>query len=217
MNYTLVLILSASILLAAVIGWIRFNRIDPAYYPFIFCVWIASVNEIVSFFFSRYGINTAINNNIYVLIESILLAYLFKSWTVFMESSLIYYLILIIFILAWMFENVVWGSIWQIKSYFRIFYSFIIVVVSIHYNNKLFFSLTDKYTSNTAFLLCTGFIIYFTYKILIEAFWLWGSGATRNFRIKLYLLSTWINLFVNLIYAIAMLWIPRKPQHITVS
>ena len=90
-------------------------------------------------------------------------------------------------------------------------------MMSIHINNMLIVTYRKKLLKNPVFLICSGFIIYFTYKILIEAFWLYGLKAGKGFRINVYLLLTWINLIVNLIYALAMLWIPKKPQHITLS
>ena len=49
MLYYQLALMSASIFIAAIIGVVRFNKIDPVYYPVISCFWVASVNEIISF------------------------------------------------------------------------------------------------------------------------------------------------------------------------
>jgi hypothetical protein len=60
------------------------------------------------------------------------------------------------------------------------------------------------------FLICNAFIIYFTFKILVEAFWLYGVNESVNFQAMVFDISSYINVFTNLIYALAVLWMPMK-------
>ena len=214
MNYWQVIIFSASIWIAAIIGWIRLSRLIPEYWPFLLCISIASLNEVISFIFTRYGHHTVINNNIYVLLESLFITWQFKNWGIFNRYKKIFFIILSFFIILWMSENFTSTGQPRIHFYFRVAYSFSIVIMSIHINNLLIVTYSRKLLKSPVFLICTGFIIYFTYKILVEAFWYYGLHASRDFRIHVYLLLTWINLIVNFIYAVALLWIPKKPHHI---
>jgi len=217
MNYSLVVIFSFSILIGTCIGWVRFKKIEPGFFPFIICISLASFNEICSFTMTYYGYNTTYNNNIYVLAEALLITWQFKNWGLFNNFKNVYLLVMVMIPAAWIAENFILHNISVISFYFRIGYSLLIVLMSIHINNNLILTFRNNVFKSPVFLICSGFIIYFTYKILFEAFWLYGLNASRDFRINVYLLLTWINLFVNLMYAVALLWIPKKPQHITLS
>ena len=50
----LIVVFSFSIAIAAIIGWIRFKKINPAYYPFVICIWIGLLNEILSYIVIQY-------------------------------------------------------------------------------------------------------------------------------------------------------------------
>ncbi len=217
MNYWQVIIFSATIWIAAIIGWVKFNRLHPTFLPFCICISVAALNECISFVLTHNGFNTILNNNIYVLLESLLITWQFKNWGIFNKQQKLFYLVLLLLLLIWSVENFSGLGTSGIHFYFRIAYSFVIVIMSININNQLIVSHRNHLLKSPVFLICAGFIIYFTYKILIEAFWLYGLRSSRDFRINVYLLLTWINLVVNLIYAVALLWIPKKPQHITLS
>lgn len=217
MNYTQVVIFSLSICIGTVIGWLRFKKTWPVFFPFLICISVASLNEVISFLMTRNGFYTAVNNNIYVLLEALLITWQFSKWGLFSQYRSVRHLIAIVFIITWLLENFFIGDITAINFYFRILYSFIIVLMSIHIYSGLILTYRANLLKSPVFLICTGFIVYFTYKILVEAFWIYGLNAGRQFRINVYLLLTWINLFVNLLYAAALLWIPGKPRHITLS
>ena len=87
MNFNWFAFISFSIGLAAITGWVRFSKINPAYYPFIYCIWLASVNEAVSYWLVSHGFTTAINNNIYVLLEAVLFIWLFSNWQAFSPAK----------------------------------------------------------------------------------------------------------------------------------
>jgi len=217
MNYYQVVLFSASVLIATLIGWVRFNKTEPTILPFLLCLTLASANELASFLLTINGNHTTVNNNIYILCEALLIIWQFRNWGVFKNSGKLYHALLLVTTLSWLLNNFVLTDPSRLNFYFRIGYSFIIVLMSIHVNNVLILSYRRRLLKSHVFLICSGFIIYFTYKILVEAFWLYGLDKSKDFRINVYLLLTWINLIVNLIYALAMLWIPKKPQHITLS
>ena len=61
-------ILSAfSIFIAGIIGLVRFRKINKIYWPLIFAIWLACINEVLSYSLFINNHSTAINNNIYVL------------------------------------------------------------------------------------------------------------------------------------------------------
>ena len=212
MNYTLIVIFSFSISFAAIIGWIRFARINPIHYPFLYCIWIGLFNEIISYFVTRAGYSNAVNNNIYVLVESILIAWQFKSWGIFQRNRYLFWLIVLLFSSVWLVENFIVGKITYIISYFRITYSFVIVLMSIHLINALIVRERKTLLKNSTFLICMGFVLYYTYKVLVEVFWVYGLNSGPNFRMRIYDILAYINLLSNLIYGLAFLWIPKKQR-----
>jgi len=212
MSSLLIDIFRFSIVIAAVIGWIRIKKIDPAYYPFIYCLWIGALNECISSVIVELGYYSSVNNNIYVLLESLLISWQFRKWGLFQASRYLFTGIITILCLFWITENFFISKIIYISSYFRIFYSFIIALFSIHTINWLIIRERKSILKNSIFLICIGFVIYFTYKILVEAFWVYGLNNGSNFRQKVYDIMVYINLFSNLIYALAVLWMPAKQR-----
>jgi hypothetical protein len=210
MNYSAIAIFSLSIFIAAGIGAIRIKKIDKAFYPFIFCLWLASVNEIISLILTGYHLNTAVNNNIYVLAEALLIGWQFKNWGLFHQFKNTFVLFIAIIFIVWILEYDSVHKLQNIGANFRIIYSFLIVLMSIHLNNKLIYYHKGKLFKSPVFIIGTGLIIYFTFKIFIEAFLIYGLIATREFYKNLFIILTWINLFVNILYAIAILCIPKK-------
>jgi hypothetical protein len=215
MNYYLVVSFSFSVFIGAVIGWIRYKKIDACFTPFIICLSVAAINEICSFIMTRAHITTAYNNNLYVLFEAMLITWQFKNWGLFNQSRLLFIVLMIMIPAAWIIENCMIFHPSQISVYFRIGYSYLIVMMSVNVMSTLILTVRNSLFRSPEFIICLGFIIYFTNKIVFEAFWLYGLNASRLFTNTLYFWLIWINLIVNLFYAVAMLWIPKKPQFIT--
>lgn len=208
MNYTLITLFGFSISVAAIVGWIRVKQISPIYYPFLICIWLALLNETLSFVLEKAGLYSNVNNNIYVLGESLLISWQFQKWKLLSRKMFI--IVMAGLILTWTIENIIINSIFNITSYYRILYSFLIVLMSITQLNVLIARERKSLFKNSAFLLCIGFIIYYTYKVLVEMFWLYGLNSGSGFRKSVYAILLYLNFFVNLIYALAVLWMPRK-------
>lgn len=210
MQYYIIAALSFSVFISGIIGLIRFKGISVTFYPFIFCIWIACINEVLSFILITNGFSNYINSNFYVLIEGCLITWLFKNLRLFGKAEFLFYVIIASFIAAWILETFIFGKITGMSSYFRIVYSFAIVLMSITTINKLIVSTRKNIINNATFLLCIGFIIYFTYKVLVQAFWMYGLNSNHDFLVRVYYILIFINLFTNLIYALAVLWMPKR-------
>jgi hypothetical protein len=219
-------ILSAfSIFIAGIIGLVRFRKINKIYWPLIFAIWLACINEVLSYSLFINNHSTAINNNIYVLAEAALFLFLFRNFGVFNNLQWLFKTLLAGLVFLWLWENILQGKILHISSWFRIVSSFIIVLTSITAINKLMMLGSEEFLIirgrslfvNSAFLICIGTILFFTFKLLVEIFWLYGLDGSEIFRVKLYDILTYINLSVNLIYALAVLWAQPKQQYIMLS
>jgi hypothetical protein len=214
MSFELNALFSLSIGLGATIGWIRIKRTDPAYLPFLLYLWLGLANEITSIAFMKAGYSNSINYNIFSLAESILLTWQFRKWCLFRGQKRFYFLIQFLFIAGWITETFASGNHHVFNSYFIIGHSFVIVLMSINMVNKVMFEEPAPLFLNPTFLICMGLIIYFTYAILVEAFWMYGLNQSKLFRIHIYTILPYINLFTNLVFAGATLCIPLKRQYI---
>jgi len=158
-----------------------------------------------------------LNNNIYALFESILILWFFKKLNVFKNSRVIFISILSLFILSWILQMFQLKTLDDLYLYFRILYSIIIVFLSIYTINSILITESKSIIRNPAFIICTGFVIYFTYYAIMNSFWLYGLTKSVEFTKFIIRILAYINLFCNLIYAIALIWIPRHRPSILLS
>lgn len=199
-----------SILIAAIIALFKFKGSASSFLPFFVFVWVGAANEIVTYFTITYLRSNMVNNNIYVLTESLLLLWLFYCWQLFNNTKWLMWALGASFILFWLGEVFVFSQITRVAAYFRVFYSFPIVLLSISMINRLLTQERGNLLKNAAFIICTAFVIYFTFKILVEIFYIYGMMHSKAFRNQVFDIMRGINLLCNLIYAVAVIWIPRK-------
>jgi hypothetical protein len=205
-------IFSLSVGLGALTGLLRFRKINPEFLPFIYLMWAGFLNEAGSVAVIYSGHSNFLNNNIFFLGEALLICWQFYRWQLF-STRRFYYFIQVFFVVIWVVE-VVFHAPKTVLSYFIISHSFIIVLMSIHMINKIVFRETTPFMRDPVFLICLGFIVYFTYSVLVETFWIFGLTHSKHFRLRVYALLSYINLVVNLVFVIAILWIPMRQRYI---
>jgi len=210
MNFYIIVLLSFTILIAGIIGGVRFNRVHHSYYPLLYFFWLAGLNEILSVLLLMQGINNNVNGNIYFLFESFLITWYFQKIGIFKKVPVLFYCILTALGVSWVFENFIFSSINKVGVYFRIIHSFIVVLMSIHAINNLITNNQGSLFKNASFLVCIGFIIYYTYKVIVEAFYIYGLSSSLQFQVVIYEILVYINVVVNFIYALAALWMPKR-------
>lgn len=212
MNYLLIEILSYSIGISAFIALFRWKSIQKRDYFFIAFLWAGLLSEFISTICIQLFKTNAVTSNIYILISSLLLLLQFNKWGLFSKNKLLYKVIIAIIFLVWFWENFIYSSIFSFGSISRIVNGFIIVLMSIHLMNILINQENSTLSKNPVFLICISFIIFFTLKILVEVFWIYGLNASKDFRQSIYRIVTYVNLVVNIFYAIAVLWMPKKRE-----
>lgn len=212
MQETLVNVSSFSILISGVIALIRFKSIEKKYYYFIILLWIGGLNELISYVIVKTGHTTMINSNAYDLVESILLLCFFKKIGRFSNRATLFKIVFGIFICAWITNLFFLDPRSPFGLYYNTFYAFVIVLLSISTINFLLVRDNENILKNGLFLIVMGLILYFTYRILVNAYWLYGLTKSRDFLLKILVIALYVNLISNLIYALAILWLPRKQQ-----
>lgn len=208
MNHILASTISFSILVPGVMALFQFKKINRSYYPFIFCLWLGGLNEVLSAVLIHHHRQNLINNNIYALMEYVLMCWYFLRAGIFANKNL-YHALFALPLVFWIVEMFAFKNISEGCTYFRIFSSMLIVGMSMELFNKILTAYHPRILNNPDFLLCSCFIIYFIYRALIQSYIIYG--ATRLvFFTRIYVLFIYINLVINLLYIIAILWMPRK-------
>ena len=210
MMYTIVASLSFTIGIAAVIGALRYSNIHSSYHPFIYCCWLGIFNEVISLLLNLAGYSNAVNSNIYVLAEFGLFCWQFYNWGFFRESRRWWLVPVAIITGVWFWEFIIPYRLGHFTSYFRVLYSFVLVLMSISTLNRQIVREKQHLFKNPIALICMGMIIYYTYKVLVESFWLYGLNQGKSFRNNVYLILALINLLTNLVFAFAVIWMPKK-------
>ncbi|HVB03330.1 MAG TPA: hypothetical protein VNE41_06390 [Chitinophagaceae bacterium] len=206
---------SLAILIAAIIALVRFRNVDPLYRPFLILVWVASLTEIISHVLAKRYRNDAISNNIYTLAECMLYFWQFRNWGFFSAWKKVFSPLLAVFIIAWLVENLILSSPEVFNSFFPVLYSGTLVLMAIRQISILIVEVGGRLLTNARFLICSGIIIFFTYTLLVKIFVYFDAGESREFLVHIYYIIIYVNLFVNLLFAFAILWMPRKPNFIS--
>ena len=212
MNQSLSFLFSLSILPAAILGVIRFKEINKSYYPFIYLCWLAVLAEVVSYMANRASLPTQLPSNVYVLAEALLLVWQFRLWGSFERRPRMYPILLVGFVLFGIIDNFIIAGIHNTSSYSRIGFSLALVILAIDQINRMIVRERKSFLKNAKFLICIAIIIFFSYKIAIEAFYLYAISqeSSSTFVRNIFTIQKYVNLLANLIYAYAVLWIPRK-------
>jgi len=204
--------LSLSIVFAVLIGIIRFKKIDASYYPFIYDITIVFFIEIIAQVLTQRGSIKLfmIIINTFSLVDFFLFTWLFHNWRLFNRNRRTFISILITFVLIWIGTTFIDGpfsSNWT----FRIIYSFTLIFFSVSAFNKVVVHDRTPIFRNPKFWICLGIIIFYTLFILICATkGVFRERISTEFRKGIQEINVYSNLLVNLLYAVAALWIPRK-------
>jgi hypothetical protein len=214
MDDTLRFILSLSIGFAVIIGIVRFRRIDSAYYPFIYNIIIALLVEILNRILTVRGHPSAfmLLLNIFSYIDFFLFLWLFHNWGLFNRKKSTFIAIAVTFFIIWLLNNILVTGFVKHNLYFFILYSFALIFFSVNTFNKAVVHERSSIFRNPKFWICLGIIIFYSFFIVTVStgLSLFMHNVSVEFRRGLQAISVFSNLLVNLLYAVAVLWIPRK-------
>jgi hypothetical protein len=208
----LTVFLNHSIIIAAVIGAFRIKAISSNYYPFILLIWLGLLNESISLALISNGYSNTTNSNMYVLLDFLLILWQFYKWNG--SGPLRYYIVALAGLAVWVIDNFFMNSIYQNNSLFRVFYSFMVLFFSIDKINSIIIFENLRIRKNATFLICAGFIFYYTLKACVESFNMFHLGLTGILLRKLWFILYIVNFITNLLFALAILWIPTRQRFI---
>jgi hypothetical protein len=152
-----------------------------------------------------------LNYNIFLLIEALVLTWQFQRWRLFGYNHRIPFLIYSIFIVTWLLENLFISKFYLgFNSYFRIFFSFVIVIMSMGMLNEVIMKEKKQLLKNSIFIICSLFILLFTYALLSESFILYGVNMNEFFSTNVYQIFRCVNFVCNILFAFAIWYIPKR-------
>ncbi|NCT93330.1 MAG: hypothetical protein GXC72_02800 [Chitinophagaceae bacterium] len=213
MSDPLFTLMAYSIAPAVFIGWARYKKMDPRFHPFVWIHTLGLLAEFISSFRIFYlSQDTAMNNNIYVLLEWILLVCLFCNWQTSAQKKKLYIGICIIISLVWVADTLVFGSIHQFTSIFRICYSFALASMAIDAIAASLIASKEKYYRNSRVIIGGAMVLYFTYKGILEILYALRLTGADSFGNTIFNIMGYINCIANILFAYAMWHIPSRKK-----
>ncbi|WP_207491798.1 hypothetical protein [Aridibaculum aurantiacum] len=200
--------------LPAIAAVFHFKKTHPSFYPFLVVLWLGIFNELLTLVFVKFTGNNGLNGNVYVLLEGLLILWLFKNWGRLQGKIINFQTLLLVFIGTWVTDNFLLSNIYTSNSIYRFAYSFIIVFLSLHQMNFVIVRERSTILKNASFLICLSFVIFFTYKAIIEVFFVSDAGLSKTFYGRLFHILQFVNLLCNILYTIAVLWIQKRLKFI---
>ena len=218
MNGTHLFLLSLSVVFAAILGVVRFRKMDPDYHPFIYYVWLGLVVEIAAYILLSNKKENIVSYlfNFFAIGEFYLLTLLFYNWGLFKRERAVFVSIIFVSILLYACTLYIRGYD-KVNYFARIVNSFALIFFSISSFNKMILNERSNIFKNPKFWICIGIVIFYTYFILVytEKLSFLNIKRSTDFVIKVWQINAYANLLVNLLYAVAVIWIPRKKNIIT--
>jgi CDP-diglyceride synthetase len=129
---------------------------------------------------------------------------LFDNWKTAPRALLVSFLV--IGIAVWSWEVFVYRSVWQFADIYRTVYSFFIVLLAVWQANKMFVQEKRALTKNATFLICIGFVFYYTIKCTVELLY----QLNITFATYIWGLLSYSNNILVCIYILAVLRMPEK-------
>ena len=210
MTFQITVALTLFALIPAILGAIRLPMISREFDPFIVCMWLYGINGGISYSVIDMGYYNIFHYNIWFLADAYTLLWVFKRWNLF-ESKKFHRSIAVFIGLCWLTETIFFSKLLgDYNSYFRIIYSFIVILMSISMINALLLKATINPLKNSIFLICCTIILLNTISLISEAFFAYNLVLSNQFRIYMDHINTFINALCSLIFALIILWLPRK-------
>lgn len=204
-------LISLVVLFPFISGLVRLRVMSRLYRPFLLLITLAVITEVVNYVlihFYRQGNSIVIN--IYSLVESLLIIAQFYYWRLHSRTRRWYPYFGALCIIIWITENLLTGSVWEIGTIFRVSSAFVVVILSINEINYLLINDNKSLLKNSRFLICAGFLIYFLYQILLEGSFYITLKEDNAMAGRIIAFFVYINLLVNIIYGIAVWFIPKR-------
>jgi len=201
----LVVLLSTGILAA-----VRMARIDSEYHPLVYILLSSGFHQLGDGVLKTQGYQTAMNDNIYGLLEFMLVTWQFYRWGLWRGRGLGVVVVVGVMITGWLVETIWrWDGL-RVNSVFMVMRALVIILMSVQMFARVFYTQGVQLHRHPVFLVCLSFIIFYSYDSLVEFFWINGLQEQNMVRQRIFLLQSVVQLFTHLLLFVSFLWIPLK-------
>lgn len=188
-----------------VLGIKKFKLIYEKHYPFLFYVSIACIVEIIGRLLIIFDLKdlSRIFANFYILFEGMIFVYLFFLWGVLKRRSILF-IIFAFLLFTWLANNLVFNTITDINSLYRVLYSIITVLLAIKLFQKLYFNAPRYIEKDPLAIISATLIINYTYRAVFESLYLFKLDFSNNFYFSAFLIFIILNAFSNCTFTYAI-------------
>lgn len=193
-------------LLAALIRW---PDAMSRQWPIVTLLALGLISEYAVWLAVQAGHTWAPANNLYILADSILIPTQFAVWG-FLSRKFLPALIIPLFLL-WIYFHIWPGSLTIVNVYYRIIYSFLILLLTISSINYLIINSRRQVYFHPVFIFLAGFLIFYIYQLIYETAFAFSLVGDEDLSILLNRTFALINFVCNAMYGLAICSIPANP------
>jgi hypothetical protein len=210
--YYVSLLSALSIVVPFIAAMGRIKVLGRKYRPMVILLTLGLFNEVFSSIVVKYYHSNALNGNLFVLIEYLLIIWQFNRFH--MMSSLFRTIIISLGIGIWLTDNFLLHSITNNNSLFRMLASLCIVYLSMDKASQLLFFNGPVLFKNTDLLICLGFFAFFTIKTYVEIFNVFTIPVKLVFYEGLWTILAVFNFITNILLTFAIICFRPKQEYI---
>lgn len=204
MSVVINFLLSQSIIIPIIVALVRFRKIGKVYYPLLVLLLIGLLSELASFICINAFKTNAPVVKVYSLLECCIILYQLYLWKNSSKYTRLFASLIIICVVFWIVEVVIFKNINTFSPYFRVFYAFVIILLSINQINSMMFYQNVSLVKNPVFIICLAFIILFLYQIILEASYYVSADVQSPVANKIIMGFSYINFCINLMCAVGV-------------
>lgn len=215
MSDSLKFLFSLTIIFPVAAGILRLRNSDASYRPFLIYIFISLLNEL---FVGLYLVSFSkdiktLNWQIFNLFEWLILLIQFYYWGTFKKYKPLFYILLVVSLGGWTFENFVYSDIYAFNPVFLISYSFVLILFGINTINYTFAQHNQMLSKNGLFIICVGIVIFFIYTIVVFTFLAMDTRHDKQLIQSIFEIRVYINAITNMLYAAGIYFIPVTGVH----
>lgn len=203
-------ILCHFILFPLLIAVARWKDTIARFWPMMLLFFLGFVGEYSVWFSVQNRASWQPFNNLYILADSLLIPIQFAVWG-FLSRRFLFFAILLPLLAAWFYFHLWPGSLYFISAYYRVAYSFVILLLTISSINYLLIHTRYSVNRNPIFLFLAGFLVFYSYQLIYETAYAFSMVAEPHWNILLNRTFALINFACNILYGIAVCCIPADP------
>lgn len=201
------------IIIPAIIGIVRFTKIDRAFVPFFILVFFDLLIEISFEILTRTVGTNSISSNFYFIVSFYIILWQLLQWGFIKITSWWTIFTSVVVLSAWIIENLIISSLWKFNSYCTVINSGFVIILSIQALSKISFWVKKEATKKVIFLMLAIWILKYIQLIIADTSWIVYQDLGFEFNLNLVILGMCINGLTNLVYLLIAIWVPKKRKY----